>query len=231
MPQYNIWDEGRWKGVTEVTFDFTARNIFGHMTARVDPSGKTILELGAGTGRLSYLFLNNGAQHVTLIDSSEKAVALTRRLFEPIAPDRYKIILSDLFDFTLQESFDLVFSSGLIEHFQGGDRRRVVEAHLAYCRRDCLLLHPAHRLYNRLFDRTPMARRRYGFAQTYPEAELDAYLAGQPRVLSVHHHRFHPFYAVPFLHNRENINRWCAQIPFGRDWGGLCLTHIVLSHP
>ncbi len=231
MPPSNVWDEGRWKGVTEVTLDFTARYIFEHMAARVDPAGKTILELGAGTGRLSYLFLGKGAQHVTLVDSSEKAAALARQLFAPIAPDRYEIIPSDLFEFTPKEPFDLVFSSGLIEHFQGPDRRRVIEAHLAHCRRDCLLLHPSHRLYNRLLDRTPMARRRYGFAQTYPESELDAYLAGLPRVMSVHHQRFHPFYAVPFLHNRERINRSCARIPFGRTCGGLCLTHITLSNP
>jgi cyclopropane fatty-acyl-phospholipid synthase-like methyltransferase len=229
MPRENIWDKGRWKGVTEVTLDFMTRYIFEHMLVCVDPKGKRVLELGAGTGRLSYLFLQAGARKVTMLDSSEKALALAKGLFKNTAPDRYDIVFSDVFDYASDESFDIVFSSGLIEHFQGDNRRRILEAHLASCARDCLILHPSNRLYNRIFDRTRMARRRYGVAQTYPDAELAAYFADMPRVEQIRHQRFHFFYTVPLFHNLETINRWCGKTFLGKDWGGLCLTHITLK--
>jgi len=78
----NVWDSGRWSRVTEVTIDFMTRYIIEHMLERVSFSGKTMIELGAGTGRLSYLALRYGAKKVTLIDSSRKAIELSKCLFE-----------------------------------------------------------------------------------------------------------------------------------------------------
>lgn len=229
MTQPNVWDTGRWKGVTDVPLDFTARYILEHMRACTPVQGKRILELGAGTGRLSLMLLSAGARHVTMVDSSRKAVALAKNLFKDMPQDQHTIVFSDVFDYSPNTSFDIVFSSGLVEHFQGAARRRIVAAHAACCRRDCLILHPSNRLYNRIFDRTPMARRRYGFAQTYSEKELNACFAEIPRTENVRHQRFHFFYAVPFLHNRETINRWCDDTFLGKSCGGLCLTHVTLK--
>lgn len=221
----NIWDEGRWAGVDHVEIDFMTRYIIERITARVDLAGKRLLELGSGTGRLSYLLLRAGAASTTLVDNSRKALELSRALFRDEAPECYAIEDADVFEFAPDGPYDLVFSSGLIEHFDGEARQRIVDIHLQHAARDVLILHPSNRLYNRIFDRTPMAQRRYGFARTFSEAELTERIHKTRPGATIHHERFHLAYTVPVLHNLEPINRAVSGTAIERAWGGLCLTH------
>ena len=225
----NVWDRGRWAKVRAVEFDFMTRYIDEHLRRRVAPAGKTFVELGAGTGRLGHMFLAAGASKVTLVDSSEKAIALMGSLFKDEDPARYEIVRGDVLAFAPAEPFDVSFSSGLVEHFAGVDRPAIVRKHVALARESSIILHPSNRLYNRIFDRTPMARRRYGFAQTYAEAEIEEHLSGFGGPLHIEHERFHFFYTVPLLHNWELANRLCEKSFLGTRWGGLCLTTIELA--
>ncbi|MCF6286817.1 MAG: class I SAM-dependent methyltransferase [Candidatus Hydrogenedentes bacterium] len=222
----NIWDRGRWAGVEEVDIDFMTRYIIEHLVRRTDLTGKRILELGSGTGRLSYLLLQAGAASVTLVDNSRKALSLSTQLFEDVEKDRYEIVDADVFECTFDDNFDIVFSSGLIEHFEGEPRQRIVDVHLQHAREDVLILHPSNRLYNRIFDQTPMAKRRYGFARTFSEAELDTRIRKTRPEAVIHHERFHLCYTVPLLHNLAGLNRAVTDTAIERAWGGLCLTQL-----
>ena len=222
----NIWDRGRWAGVEEVDIDFMTRYIIEHLVRRVELKGKRILELGSGTGRLSYLLLQAGAASVTLVDNSRKALSLSTQLFKGVESDRYSIVDADVFDYTAAGGFDIVFSSGLIEHFDGEPRQQIVDVHMRHAREDVLILHPSNRLYNRVFDQTPMAKRRYGFARTFSEAELSARIRETRPDATIHHERFHLCYTVPLLHNLSPLNRAVADSAIERAWGGLCLTHV-----
>jgi len=225
----NVWDEGRWKGVERVTLDFTTQYILEHVVRHVEPAGKTIAELGAGTGRLSYLLLKRGARKVTLLDNSRKALELSRLLFEDEAPGSHQIIDANVLSYAPSERYDVVMSSGLIEHFQGQQRFEIIKRHVDLAAEDCVIIHPSNRRYNRLFDRTPMAIRLYGFALTYAEGEINGYLEKMDRVRNVSHERFHFFYTVPLLHNRQCLARFCERTFLGHAWGGLAITHIEVA--
>lgn len=225
----NIWDQGRWAGVEQVDIDFMTRYIIERLTRRVNLAGKCVLELGSGTGRLSYLLLQAGAAKVTLVDNSRKALELSTGLFRDVPAERHAIVDGDVFDVALEEAFDVVFSSGLIEHFDGDARQRIIDVHLQHTREDLLILHPSNRLYNRVFDRTPMARKRYGFARTFSETELEGRIRQTRPEAHIHHERFHLAYTVPLLHNLEPLNRAASDTFIERAWGGLCLTHVRLD--
>tara|TARA_R110002095_G_scaffold40761_1_gene37591 strand:- start:44 stop:736 length:693 start_codon:yes stop_codon:yes gene_type:complete len=227
-PEHNVWDQGRWAGVEVVDIDFMTRYIIERLTGQLDLTGKHLLELGSGTGRLSYLLLQAGAASVTLVDNSRKALELSTQLFQDVAPERYDIVDADVFEYEADTPADVVFSSGLIEHFQDAPRQRIIDIHLQHARESVLLLHPSNRLYNRLFDVTPMAKKRYGFARTFSEAELDERIRVTRPEATVRHHRFHLAYTVPLFHNWEALNRAVTDTAIERAWGGLCLTHVGL---
>ncbi len=228
-PTENIWDTGRWAGVDRVDMDFMTRYIIEHLTRRVALKGKRLLELGSGTGRLSYLLLQAGAASVTMVDNSRKALELSTALFDEVPSDRYEIVDADVFDVAVDGPFDMVFSSGLIEHFDGTPRQQIIDVHLQHAREDVLILHPSNRLYNRVFDVTPMAKKRYGFARTFSEAELDGRIRATRPDANVSHERFHLAYTVPLFHNLAFLNRAVTDSAIERAWGGLCLTHVRLD--
>lgn len=228
MSEENVWDNGRWAGVQEVTVDFMTRYIFERMSSSFSFRGKRVLEMGCGTGRLGYLALKSGAQQVTLVDSSQKAVALAHGLFRHEAPGSYRICQADLFDFA-EERYDLVFSSGVIEHFQGEDRYRIVKKHLDLSLAECLIVHPTDTLYAAVFNRLPIAVKLYGFQKSFSEEELSGYLERTGQAAHFEHSTFHPFYTVPLLHNREGINRCLDRLGKGRRVGGLTLTTVRLT--
>ncbi len=228
-PKKNVWDEGRWARVTKVDIDFMTKYIIEQMLACTSFENKRIAELGAGTGRLSYLLLKHGAEHVTMVDNSQKALALTQGLFQSEPTDRYQIVDSNVFDYQPEEKFDIVFSSGLIEHFQGKERFGIIEAHTRIAKSECVILVPSYRLYNRLADRTPAARKRYGFALNYSDREIKQHLAKMDNIEIVSNDRFHLFYFVPFLHNMEWLNRTCAKTFLEGAYGGLNLLHLRIA--
>lgn len=224
------WDHGRWARVRRVSFDYMTRLIFGELSEAASPVGRTCLELGSGTGRLSYLALQAGARHVTLVDASDRAMALSRALFAASDPTRYTLRQADVLTFDESAGFDIVFSSGLIEHFQGTDRAAIIRRHVELARRVCVIIHPTDTRYARWFNRLPVAVRLYGFQGCFGAAELAYCLEGLPGVSRVTHHRFHPFYTVPFLHNLAGANR-LARFLWGPACGGLTLTRVELADP
>ncbi len=87
------------------------------------------IELGSGRGDLSALLARRGAQ-VTLLDSSAKALEQASHRFNRLgltSSYRQGDITGSLDPW--RGRFDVALSSGVIEHFNGGDRTRVVRAH------------------------------------------------------------------------------------------------------
>jgi cyclopropane fatty-acyl-phospholipid synthase-like methyltransferase len=229
MVDQNVWDTGKWATVDEVSYDFMTRYIFEKMSSRFSFQKKRILELGCGTGRLSYLALRDGAASVTLVDSSIKAVALARGLFVKESPDSCNVIHSDIYEFATNERYDLVFSSGLIEHFRNDDRYRIVKKHTDLSLADCIIIHPTDTVYSAIFHKLPPAIKLYGFQQSFSDEEMSRYLKRIVRVKNFENIRFHPFYTVPLLHNFEAVNRFLDRLSYGKVFGGLTLTHVKTS--
>lgn len=99
--------------------------------------GKRILEVGAGTGRDSLHFLNEGAE-VFVLDYSPSAFKIINNLNE----NRKKIInpiLADAFSIPCpDETFDIVFHQGLLEHFK--DPSKILRENVRVLKKDGILL-------------------------------------------------------------------------------------------
>lgn len=89
--------------------------------------GLRVLELGSGRGDLATLCAEQGA-NVTLLDASKRALQQAGARFDRLGL-RATHITGDLFHSAPNGAFDLVISSGVIEHFRGADRTAAVKAH------------------------------------------------------------------------------------------------------
>lgn len=87
----------------------------GYARSLLDP-GSRILEVGAGSGRLSALLASDGHE-LTCLDYTPEALEAARRNFADAGvPGGF--VQGDAFDLPFPEgSFDAVFSTGLFEHY------------------------------------------------------------------------------------------------------------------
>jgi 2-polyprenyl-3-methyl-5-hydroxy-6-metoxy-1,4-benzoquinol methylase len=103
------------------------RNIQRILGPHVSP-GIRVLELGCAPGKmLAWVAAARGA-HVAGLDYSEQGIGWSRRLFETLGLCG-DLRCEDVFQTTFEpDTVDLVYSCGLIEHFE--DPRPVVRAHV-----------------------------------------------------------------------------------------------------
>jgi len=109
----NFWEEK--KEVKEVysNSDRVVRNL----KKIVDVRGKKILEIGAGTGRDSFPFVELGAE-VYQLDYSVNSLKIMKKIAEEEKMD-VKIVGGDTFALPFKdETFDIIFHQGLLEHFR-----------------------------------------------------------------------------------------------------------------
>lgn len=87
------------------------------------------VELGSGRGDVSVLLAERGAR-VTLLDASDKALEQARQRFDRLGLGA-ALEQEDIFEVgrTWRGRFDVSLSSGVIEHFVGDDRTRILRAH------------------------------------------------------------------------------------------------------
>jgi cyclopropane fatty-acyl-phospholipid synthase-like methyltransferase len=229
MLKKNVWDHGRWALVEDVKFDFMTKYVFEYLSKIVSFKNKQTLELGSGLGRLSFLALENKPAKVTLVDSSIKALSISKSLFSNTASRLYDIVDSDLFDYSPNKKYDIVFSSGLIEHFQHKQRFEIIKKHIELASQDCIIIHPTDTLYARWFNVFPLAIKLYGFQKSFSEKEINRYLESIPDIKTYTHKRFHTFYTIPLLHNFEKLNRLIDKTSFGINYAGQTITHIQVK--
>ena len=91
--------------------------------------GLEVVELGSGRGDLSVLLAERGAR-VTLVDLSETVLQQARQRFDRLGlgADYVSADLLGTLD-GLRDRFDASVSLGVVEHFRGRDRTRVIQAH------------------------------------------------------------------------------------------------------
>ena len=105
----------------------------------VDLKGKTILEIGAGTGRDSLPLLELGASVVQL-DYAEQSLQILKRLAVEGNLD-VQIIGGDTFSLPFRDgTFDIIFHQGLLEHFTPDVADRLLCENIRVLKPDGLLL-------------------------------------------------------------------------------------------
>jgi 2-polyprenyl-3-methyl-5-hydroxy-6-metoxy-1,4-benzoquinol methylase len=109
----------------------STRNLQRLLKAQVAPGAK-VLEIGFAPGKLlAYVAKTLGAR-VSGVDYSEKGIAFARRLFAVLGLQA-DFRCEDIFATTFQPgTFDMVYSVGVIEHFN--DPRNIVRRHVELLR-------------------------------------------------------------------------------------------------
>ena len=77
QPKSNTWDK-TWKKISKPRIDLTSLTIFSEMDRHINFKNKSVLELGCGSGRLSFLIAAKGAKSIDLVDFSEKMLKLAK---------------------------------------------------------------------------------------------------------------------------------------------------------
>ena len=90
--------------------DLFSRYLAGHRVA-------TVVEVGCAPGSYLIYFHDRWGLTVTGIESSPVGAALTRQNAE-MTGTPIRVIEADLFDPSIDERFDVVWSGGLVEHFE-----------------------------------------------------------------------------------------------------------------
>ncbi|MBU1929912.1 methyltransferase domain-containing protein [Candidatus Micrarchaeota archaeon] len=85
-----------------------------------------VLELGGGTGGLSVRFLDYYKCNCTIIDNSCEAKKFFDKSF---ANKKLQYKRMDAFRLKEKNKYDLVFSDGLIEHFEGKTQEKLIQVH------------------------------------------------------------------------------------------------------
>ena len=208
------------------------RFIFNRITGHVAVEGQEVLELGAGEGHLSYHALRAGARHATLVDFSDKALDRARQLLSQWPAERVSFVKSNLLDVDLGKQFDLVWSSGVVEHFAGDDLARCVERHTSHSHRHVAVCIPSDTPFNRARARDPRTHALFGFWQTIPDAQLAGLIRSQGFAIRACE-RFRRSYGVPLFQVKgtRRIQAWFHRSVFDfllapvlpRSLGGLLL--------
>jgi 16S rRNA (guanine(966)-N(2))-methyltransferase RsmD len=101
-------------GTARPTTDRVREALFSSLQSRIDFSGRTVLDLFAGSGALGLEALSRGAEQISFVDQSTRAVSAIRRNVEILsAEDCCQIYRDDAVRFLKRlrgDSFDLVFA-------------------------------------------------------------------------------------------------------------------------
>jgi tRNA (cmo5U34)-methyltransferase len=94
--------------------------------ADVKTNTPQILDIGAGTGLLSYFLLNRYPEaRITLIDISEKMLEVARQRLS--ANENIKYVVGDYTKINLSEEFDMVVSALSIHHLEDSDKKELLK--------------------------------------------------------------------------------------------------------
>ncbi|MDZ7859641.1 MAG: class I SAM-dependent methyltransferase [Candidatus Krumholzibacteriota bacterium] len=124
MSEKHISEKRHWNSFWEQSPDVNQvydneERVSRHFTEIVPPEGLRILEVGAGSGRDGILFSRMGARVVSL-DYSKSALGLVKSQLS--SGDSVDLCCGDAFSLPFKdETFDLVFHQGLLEHFRNPD--------------------------------------------------------------------------------------------------------------
>lgn len=79
------------------------------------PPPRTILEIGCGSA-LSGIYLSHKGYDVTCIDNNEKVLNIAHESCRRLE-GKIRLELGDMFNLDTSKKYDIIFSSGVIEHF------------------------------------------------------------------------------------------------------------------
>ncbi len=115
------------KGADVAFSNWSATEADAVVASSIDWSGKRVLDVGCGVGRLSRLLRDAGANSVVGIDYAEEAIQQANAQNEDASIAFHCV---DVFDFAPDASFDAVVTLGTMEHMDDPER---FLAHISGC--------------------------------------------------------------------------------------------------
>lgn len=188
-----VWDR-TWSSREKIAFDLNTRVIFENIAKRVSFTGRTVLELGCGSGRLSYLAYQAGAKELTLVDFSEEALRIAKNIFSGVG--KVTFIQASLLDLNLSQKYDIVFSSGVVEHFKDELLPLAIEAHAKYSREYIIVVVPSDTIFNKRRSASLQNIQRYGYQKPISPKQMEM-LFNETNIIVKLIRRFHVMYGVP----------------------------------
>ena len=89
----------------------------------------SVLELGCGTGYVARRIAERyGAERLVVVDSNASMMDITRQTLQGLECT-VEFVEADCFQIGLLGRFDLVYSNGLVEHFDDARRARLLQIH------------------------------------------------------------------------------------------------------
>ena len=116
------WSLGQTKRFTKVSW--SKRRIMNVLVPYLKKNGRA-LDAGCGSGFFSNYFSQQGMK-TTALDYSSEALALARRQSGNRIEAAQKDLLNDDLASAFGQSFDLIFSDGLLEHFSSLDQDKIM---------------------------------------------------------------------------------------------------------
>jgi len=168
--------------------------IFKELIRYIKVRDKEIIELGCGRGILSFLMANNGAKTVNLVDFSEEALNIARKLFVDL--NNVEFIKSDIFHFDELKKYDIVFSSGVAEHFADKLREEIIYRHLRMTKDIAIIVVPARPHFNTIRHRKRRVIALYGWQYSFSKEEINKIIRKYGDYDIIHNQRFYPLYGV-----------------------------------
>ncbi|MDR6881951.1 methyltransferase domain-containing protein [Bacillus sp. 3255] len=127
IQQKEVWDQ-LWSGNVSYEWDSLSQIIFEAIVERVEGGvkGKSFIETGSGTGKISLRFAKEGAD-VTLVDYSEKALNNSREAFRNIDATG-SFVQSDVRNMDVSDGdFDITWNAGVLEHFPFNEKVKILK--------------------------------------------------------------------------------------------------------
>ncbi len=111
-------NKSKFQNWLDATFRWDMYARFEYTIQHSEPiAGKTILDVGCGTGRFVFEYLKRGAKHVTGIDIAENMLAVCRQRAQTEGVnERCTFIQTDLLQFKPADRFDICIGIGLFDY-------------------------------------------------------------------------------------------------------------------
>lgn len=105
-----------------------------------DIENPQILSAGCGRGLIDYWLINVFGYNVVLLDSSKKCINNLRSAFRKVNKDKFQLCHASMLDIPYPDnSFDLVWNEGVLEHFQQDDYERAIKEMVRISRKYILI--------------------------------------------------------------------------------------------
>ena len=203
-PEKNVWDN-TWGEQSEVVqISHADKKIFDYLINEIDPKNKNVIELGCGRGVLSYLLSKYDSKSITLMDFSNEALLRAKNIFK--GSDNINFLKGDLLNIKSDKKYDIVFSSGVVEHFSDTLRKQAIDKHFEVSDDKVIFIIPAKPHYNTIRHKKRKTIKSFGWQEAFSKDEMYDYCKHHKNFKITVSKRFYPMYGIT-LYELLNIDK------------------------